>query len=365
EDDDQEDDDQEDDDQEDENEEEEDEDDEPSSKDQPFIAFYQVLLGHVYTRKIKSKTVAERQVGRLLARATALGITLPPVPQRNVSYPTMPLLESTTKQVYRSMKMMYRNGSVALEEKINSQANGQPGTVLPKINPELPAIENYMTLNQASGGSRQIAPLSPLAARYVSFSERQLLPLLWAWPTLKAKIQSIMIQERYFVDPTIVPAQADALDWLGRTTPGRLVTTFLSDVGLPPNRHDKGFRKTTVVMDLDGKDGMEGLREHISRLRTESFDPNEWQDKGYVLRGSIRTNGRLLQLMAFKKKELQSVRFRRLPNDKLPNPLVTTIGGTDRYLTEARNVFPTAADVESLLATDPNQVAVLSLDLGT
>ncbi|KAF9367037.1 hypothetical protein CPB97_006472, partial [Podila verticillata] len=91
----------------------------------------------------------------------------------------------------------------------------------------------------------------------------------------------------------------------------------------------------------------------------------EWRGKGYILKGSVRTNGRLLQLLAFKLKELQSVRYRRVPEDKLPSPLVTNIGGTNSYLTEARNVFSTAADVESLLAVDPSQVAVLSLDLGT
>ncbi|KAF8900949.1 hypothetical protein BGZ58_006805, partial [Dissophora ornata] len=52
-----------------------DEDAEPSAMDKPFIAFYQILLAHIYSRKIKSKTVAERQVGQLLARATSLGIT--------------------------------------------------------------------------------------------------------------------------------------------------------------------------------------------------------------------------------------------------------------------------------------------------
>ncbi|KAF8916938.1 hypothetical protein BGZ58_005189, partial [Dissophora ornata] len=174
-----------------------------------------------------------------------------------------------------------------------------------------------------------------------------------------------MVENSYFQDPAIVPAQTDALNWLAKTAPGRLVTTFLSDVGLPPGKHDKGYRKETTVLDMDGKDGKEGLREHLGCLRAETFDPKEWHGKGYVLRGSIRTDGRLLQLLAFKLKELQSVRYRRVPDDKLPNPLVTTIGGTDRYLTEAQNVFRTAADVESLLAADPSQVAILSLDLGT
>ncbi|KAF9956089.1 hypothetical protein BGZ72_003026 [Mortierella alpina] len=355
----------EDDDDEDSDDEDEDEDAEPSAMDKPFLAFYQILLGYIYSRKLKSKTVAERQVGQLIARATSLGITLPPVPQRNLSYPTVPLLETTTKQVYRSMKMMYRNGSVALEDKINSQQNRPPGTVPLKIDSALPAIENYVILNKASGGSRRIAPLSPLTARYVGFSERQLLPLFWAWPTLKAKIKSLMVEDRYFQDPTIVPAQADAFNWLTTTAPGRLITTFVSDVGLPSSKHHKGFRKATTIMDLEGMDGKEGLREHIGRLREQTFDPKDWRGKGYILRGSIRTDGRLVQLLAFKNKELQSVRFRRLPNDKLPNPLISTIGGTDRYLTEARNIFPSIADVENLLSVDPSQVAVLSLDLGT
>ncbi|KAK3838271.1 MAG: hypothetical protein J3R72DRAFT_184956 [Linnemannia gamsii] len=175
----------------------------------------------------------------------------------------------------------------------------------------------------------------------------------------------MMVEDHYFQDPVIVPSQADALDWLAKTTPGRLVTTFLSDVGLPPGQYDKGYRKTTTVMDVDGKDGKTGLREHLGCLRAETFDPKEWHGKGYVLKGSIRTNGRLLQLLGFKIQELQSVRYRRVPENKLPNPLVTTMGGTNSYLTEARNVFTTAADVTSLLAADPNQVAVLSLDLGT
>ncbi|KAG9071286.1 hypothetical protein KI688_005497 [Linnemannia hyalina] len=327
-----------------------DEDAEPSAMDKPFIAFYQILLAHICSPKTKFKTVIERQVGQLLARAASLGIALPPAPRRMVSYSTSALLESTTKQFYRS---------------INSQPPCQPGTTLPKINSNLPAIENYLRLNKSSGRLRRIAPLSPLAARYIGFSERQLLPLFWAWPVLKDKIRSMIIKDRFFQDPTINPSQADALNWLTSTTPGRFVTTFLSDVGLPPNKHDKGFRKTTTIMDMDGKDGKEGLREHLGCLRAEKFDPKEWHGKGYVLKGSIHTNGRLLQLLAFKLKEIQSVRYRRFPENKLPNALVTTIGGTNGYLTEVRNVFSTATDVENLSGADPSQVGVLSLDLGT
>jgi hypothetical protein len=69
----------------------------------------------------------------------------------------------------------------------------------------------------------------------------------------------MMVEDRYFQDPVIDPALAGALNWLTKTMPGRLVTTFLTDVGLPPDKHDKGYRKVTAVMDMDGKDGKEGL----------------------------------------------------------------------------------------------------------
>ncbi|KAF8923151.1 hypothetical protein BGZ47_004993, partial [Haplosporangium gracile] len=157
------------------------------------------------------------------------------------------------------------------------------------------------------------------------------------WPTLKDKIRRMKAEDRYFQDPAIVPAQADALNRLTKTTPGHLVTTFLTDAGLPSDKHDRGYRKVTAIMDLDGKNGKEGLRGHLGCLRAKTFDPKEWHDKGYILQGSIRTNGRLLQVLALKLKELQSVRYCRIPENKLPNPFVTTIGGINRYLTEARN----------------------------
>ncbi|KAF9533029.1 hypothetical protein EC957_002342, partial [Mortierella hygrophila] len=59
-----------------------DEDAEPSAMDKPFIAFYQILLAHIYSPKTKFKTVIERQVEQLLARAASLGIALPPAPRR-------------------------------------------------------------------------------------------------------------------------------------------------------------------------------------------------------------------------------------------------------------------------------------------
>ncbi|KAF9150241.1 hypothetical protein BGX20_005754, partial [Mortierella sp. AD010] len=327
---------------------------EPSAADKSFLAFYTILMTRVYSRKKVLKTVAQKQVDKLFSRAATLGIDLPPVACHTRTYSTTFLLESTVNRIYKSMKTMYRNGSIALEKELdkkdnngkeesdtddtgnkeegdagnkeenipvekkgdrsgdnkgdgacsktdnaaNKQANDSNTARPPRIDPCLPAIENYLVLNQACGRPRIIAPLSPLSSRYVGFSERQLLPLFWQWPTLKEKIRNMMVEDRYFRNPTTVPSQQDMLDWLITIAPGRIVTAFVSDIGLPAGKNDRGFRKSTVVMDK------EGLKEHLKVLRSESFEPREWTGKGYIHKGTIQTNGRLLQILAFNVKEL-------------------------------------------------------------
>ncbi|KAF8937409.1 hypothetical protein BGZ47_009060 [Haplosporangium gracile] len=71
--------------------------------------------------------------------------------------------------------------------------------------------------------------------------------------------------------------------------------------------------------------------------------------RGYLLRGSIKTDGRQLQVLAFKLRELLSVRYKRYNSDLLPDCLLSTTAGTDDHLTEVRNVFKTKEDVERLL----------------
>ncbi|KAF9103742.1 hypothetical protein BGX30_009127, partial [Mortierella sp. GBA39] len=88
----------------------------------------------------------------------------------------------------------------------------------------------------------------------------------------------------------------------------------------------------------------EEMRSHLRRIRQDDFRPKEYTEKGYVLRGSFRTDGFRIQVLGFKMKELHSVKFRQLPLEKLPLRLTSTIGGTDYYLTEIRNVVSTKQD---------------------
>lgn len=176
---------------------------------------------------------------------------------------------------------------------------------------------------------------------------------------MRDKIKTMMADDHFFDDPATRPALADALVWITKVVPGRIIMTFLLDIGLPPTKGTRGYRKSTSIMDEAT------MHEHLEPLRSLTFDAKFWDRKGYMLKGLIRMNGCLLQLLAFKLKELQSVRFRRVAEEKMPNLLTMTIGGTNQFLTEARNVFQSPHDVEQLLTSNLDQITVLLLDLGT
>ncbi|KAF9964235.1 hypothetical protein BGZ70_006739 [Mortierella alpina] len=88
-------------------------------------------------------------------------------------------------------------------------------------------------------------------------------------------------------------------------------------------------------------------------------DPNR-----YVLRGSVKTDRFQLQLLAYKTKVLHSVKYRRLDESRLPPRISTTVGGTDYYMMEIRNVIRSAEDVTRLWNCKPEEVTVLGIDLG-
>jgi len=49
--------------------------------------------------------------------------------------------------------------------------------------------------------------MSPINRRYVSFGERQLIPLFWKWDLLRKNLISLVKNDGYFSDPKINPAQ--------------------------------------------------------------------------------------------------------------------------------------------------------------
>jgi len=100
-------------------------------------------------------------------------------------------------------------------------------------------------------------------------------------------------------------------------------------------------------------------------LEEPAFRPDLYTERGYVSRGSILSDGFGLYLSAFKLRELQSVRYRRFPDDQLSPRISPAVGGTDYSLQEIRYVIRTKEDLENLWPeVDPRKIKVLALDAG-
>lgn len=159
-------------------------------------------------------------------------------------------------------------------------------------------------------------------------------------------------------------------DWLPLQTPGTLIRRLIAPVDprTPDGERLRGRQKKDAGIAAAVKVVKpQVLRAHINNLRRKGFDPHTYEEKGYFLRGSIRTDGHQLQLLAYKVRELNSVKFKRYSTDVLPDRLTTTIAGTSDFLTEIHNVFRTPADVQRLLGCTPEEadkVSYLGLDLG-
>ncbi|KAF9944797.1 hypothetical protein BGZ65_011580, partial [Modicella reniformis] len=188
-------------------------------------------------------------------------------------------------------------------------------------------MENFVLLNQSGGSKRKIVPLTSTEEPFVSFSERELGILFWQNDTFK---ELVLVE---FQDKSIKPNRNDLHVWLQGTALGSLITELLSDIGKDePRKGRGGYKDSTTMM------GLNRMRDHLQFIQHPSFDPGSYHKTGHVHRGSIRTDGFRLQLLVYKLKELQSVRYRRLPAEVLPPRIASTVGGCDYYLSEIRNI---------------------------
>ncbi|KAG0195291.1 hypothetical protein BGX28_001777, partial [Mortierella sp. GBA30] len=191
---------------------------------------------------------------------------------------------------------------------------------------------------------------------------RELVAIFWQSSALKLELQRLARPS--FPDLTAKenPSRDDVADiWLSNTTPGFLIKRLLSDVakvGLTPRKLGKAAYKGNYRLL-----SVEEMREHLRTIREADFDPQLYQKRGYA--GSIRMDDFRLQLVAFKLRELNMVKYRRPPEDRLPTRISTTVRGDDYYLTEIRNVVKSPQDVPSLWPNcRPEDIKVLELDGG-
>ncbi|KAF9903765.1 hypothetical protein EC991_003368, partial [Linnemannia zychae] len=163
------------------------------------------------------------------------------------------------------------------------------------------------------------------------------------------------------LDNTTVTSTHDLEAWVGGLAPGLIIKNFVCDIdpiGLSNRRRRRcGHRAAVSIKSLDA------IRSHLQVVKESK--PKDYQVKGYLPRGSISTNGFRVNILAFKLRERQDARYKRLPQEDLPNRLTSTVAGTDYYLTEIRNAIKTKEDIEKLWpGKDVKRMKILCLDGG-
>ncbi|KAG0198112.1 hypothetical protein BGX28_008410 [Mortierella sp. GBA30] len=199
-------------------------------------------------------------------------------------------------------------------------ATSFPQGILPSVDISIqydqPAIINFVRLNKLLDNRYTTSPLSPIGQPYVRFSETNLLPLLWSSKMLADETLNILGLSALSKSNQ---TQSYAMTKLASKEPGYLLTRLVTSVGRGTLRGVKGYRRKTTTMSL------EQLREDLATIRADGFRPSEYTSRGYVPRGSIRTNGLCLQLLAYKMKELRAVKYKRLLESVPPERLTSTV----------------------------------------
>ncbi|KAK3820509.1 MAG: hypothetical protein J3R72DRAFT_502378 [Linnemannia gamsii] len=273
-------------------------------------------------------------------------------------------LQSTAIQLATEYKKHFKNGSLNLCQKIQQQKKKGllPESAPDQVNPDKTPAENFIILNRTLGRSWRLSPMSPRGRKFVSLSEDDLVRVFWTDVTLRKQLQSYAHPTlSSFTDASRIP-QTDVVGWLKNIAPGELINRLLTDIGgftEDERRKKKHWSRSAHRMSIDD------MTAHISSIRDKDFNPVvSYSSKGYALRGTMKTDGYRIQLLAFKLNELNCVKYRRLDEDKLPDPLTSTLGGTGHYLKEIRNVVKTPEDVRRIWDCDPKDIKILGIDLG-
>ncbi|KAK3821501.1 MAG: hypothetical protein J3Q66DRAFT_333459 [Benniella sp.] len=324
------------------------------------------LMTYLYSNNLPSSKGVGPQVQAFIRRLEQLGLLTPKNPwdmNARREFPGSSVLSSAASQVTSEMKRFYRKGTLELQAKLTAKSakSNISDTTTVAINHELSAIENFLVMNRLCGHRRRIVPMTGKAVPFFLFSESDLVGIFMNNDQIKAHLLDLI-----HVTFKSATSQKDVNIWLESKPLGYLITRLITDVGRGRregcrSKDFKGYRRTTKMLEL------EQIQDHVNRIRSNEFDPtvpDAYSESGYMLRSSIRTDGFRLQLTAFKLKELNCVKYRRLHPSRLPERLTDTLGGTDYYLSEVHNVIKSKEDVERLWGCEAKDVKVLGLDLG-
>ncbi|KAF9580644.1 hypothetical protein BGW38_002624 [Lunasporangiospora selenospora] len=154
----------------------------------------------------------------------------------------------------------------------------------------------------------------------------------------------------------------DVTEWLQGKHPGFLIKHFIADIeptGLIRQSGKVGHRGAIKLLSFDELDN------HLRIFDSLELNPKEYMRKGYVSAGSLQTDGFQEQVLCFKLEELRSVRYKKVPDDRLPHGITSMVGEVDYWMQEIRNVIQTEEDVAELWpGADPKDIKILALDAG-
>ncbi|KAI1288302.1 hypothetical protein EDD11_010015, partial [Mortierella claussenii] len=326
----------------------------------PFIWGF---LRVVYSGKRPRPSAMGNKVNAFIDRLVELGlyITLSAdVDERNMPFTPTDLVRSVATQLKAELKRMYTHGTCEIRKKLKkAQDRGilEVNTSI-LIRDDVTAIENYVSLNKLLQRPRRISPMSSLEDPFVGFTERELSGFF-----MKSGGELRVALAKLASDEGVAPTIQDIQEWIGTKEPGFLVKRFIADIdptNLTSRKRGKAGHRAAIKLE-----SLQTLKSHVLELDAATFDPKNYAVKGYVSRGSILTDGFRVYLLAFKLRELQCVRYRRLPSNRLPDRITSTVGGTDYYLQEIRNVIKDDTDIERLWPnTSIKDIKILTLDAG-
>ncbi|KAG9067630.1 hypothetical protein KI688_012415 [Linnemannia hyalina] len=231
------------------------------------------------------------------------------------------LVRSVSGQLAVELRRVYGHRSRDLHDKLKVMKDKGivRGDVDIQIRPHVSAVENFLYLNKLTGNSQGDSSL------------------FWKRTSLKERL--VRLGE---LDNSTITSVNDLDTWIAGKEPGFIIKNFVADVapqGLTSRQQKQADHRSAVKLW-----SLDQTRSHLVDVQNEWLDPITYATKGYVLRGSLKTDGFRIQLLAFKLRELQDVRFGRIAEDRLPSRLTSTVGGIDYFLPEIQNVITSKDD---------------------
>ena len=227
-----------------------------------------------------------------------------------------------------------------------------------QIQPDISAVENFLYLNKLTENSRQVVPITSSQQPYMTFSEREIGVFFWKRDVLRDKLVQLSK-----LDNTIITSVNNLDAWISGKEPGFIIKNFIADVapqGLTSRQRKRAGHRSAIKLWSLGQ-----IRNHLADIKNEWLDPLAYAEKRYILRGSLKTDGFRIQLLGFKLRELQDIRFRRIGEDRLSSKLISTVGGTDYFLSEIRHIITCEEDIARLWpGVRSEAIKTLTLDGG-